>query len=128
MQLPAPTSNRSGFSEPIEAKIGSTRDKPKRASFTKRSKIGSGQISEQNRMKSVSLRPRAADAARASLGRSDKIDIPRQLVDVVSRRYHSCAEDSMRASWSALNGRGCERVRSRSEARGDARRRWGRAH
>src|SRR5713226_3063691 len=55
MQDPAPTSSIFGPALPNEGKIDSTRDRPKRASFTNSSYIGSfGNISEQNRTKSAS--------------------------------------------------------------------------
>src|SRR5262245_9611256 len=62
MQEPAPISRTSIEAAANEGKIGSTRDRPNRASFTKRSYITSfGKISEQNRTRSTSDRPEGAE-------------------------------------------------------------------
>src|SRR5262245_14223553 len=62
MQDPAPTSSTSTVPGSNEDKVGSTRDRPKRASLTKRSDICSfGRNSEQNLTRSAT--DRAQDAA-----------------------------------------------------------------
>src|SRR5712691_8983599 len=83
MQEPAPIS-RTSIDPANEGKIGTTRDRPNRASFTKRSYIGSfGKISEQNRTRSTSDRPEDAEEIFKSIIRwhaSTPSNDPRYLV------------------------------------------------